>query len=295
MRDTLLPLAVSDAEYARWQAGRQARRRTALPVPGVRRASRDSAPATSGTSESARAPHRRRRSTLERFETDLAVLSGLDRYETDHLAHCRATRRARAGCSWQGLPEAVRASLPDARAEPGEHHVGGLPGHPHRRAISATTSSGPGSELRVDGTLGSDPGLGHCALQAARRGAAVRRTLCRHCQPHVQRHSGRCDRGELRAELTRAGADVGVNLGRLSDLRVGAYVGRLDRRRPGRRSRAAAGQGQGDRGREQLALRLAGQPGRPEPRHARHTNLQPRLRRPRHHAAARERAVERAA
>jgi NTE family protein len=30
-----------------------------------------------------------------------------------------------------------------------------------------------------------------------------------------------------REKLTRAGADVGVNLGRVSDLRVGAYVGRL--------------------------------------------------------------------
>ena len=81
MRDRLLPLAVSEAEYARWKAARDGARRTALPIPAFAR--------VEGFSSS---DERRLTDLLvrhvgvafdiDRFQTDLAVLSGLDRYET---------------------------------------------------------------------------------------------------------------------------------------------------------------------------------------------------------------------
>ena len=63
-------------------------------------------------------------------------------------------------------------------------------------------------------------------------------------------------------QLSRGGIDFGVNLGRVSDLRLGAYVGRLNGQCRCRRSWPAGGRGQGGRRRAELAIRLAGQPRR---------------------------------
>ena len=120
------------------------------------------------------------------LEADIAVVAGLDRYET---------------VTWRMIRDAARGY--------------GLRVHGRAKAyappfmmlgmnLENTTSSdfritatarylafdvvGSGSELRIDGTVGSDPALRDGAVSADRPDAAVRRAVCRRRQPDVQRH-----------------------------------------------------------------------------------------------------------
>ena len=86
---------------------------------------------------------------------------------------------------------------------------------------------GSGSELRIDGTLGSDPGLGFAyyrpfggtPLFVEPYAGIVHRTF-----NVIQDDAVVASYGQ---QLSRGGMDIGVNLGRVSDLRLGAYLGRL--------------------------------------------------------------------
>ena len=49
---------------------------------------------------------------------------------------------------------------------------------------------GSGSELRIDGTIGSDPSARDGVVSADWPDAAVRRAVCRRRQAHLQRHQG---------------------------------------------------------------------------------------------------------
>ena len=156
MRDRLLPLAVSPEEYTRWQTARNARRSTSLPAPSFLR--------VEGFSSS----DERQLTTLlvrhigaefnaEAFQTDVAVLSGLDRYES---------------ITWQFVKNAAGENGMLVQARPKPY---GPPFMMLGLNLENTTSEdfrvtftgrylafdvlGSGSELRIDGTLGSDPGL----------------------------------------------------------------------------------------------------------------------------------------
>ena len=86
---------------------------------------------------------------------------------------------------------------------------------------------GSGSELRVDGTLGSDPGLAmalHKPLGATSLFVAPSAGIFSRAFNVIQDDSVVASYGQT---LSRAGLDVGMNLGRVSDLRLGAYAGRL--------------------------------------------------------------------
>jgi NTE family protein len=224
-RDLLLPLAVSQTEYEAWKAGRAARRRTELPVPAF--------VSLEGFGVS---DEKRMNELLSRFvgvpfdvqaiQNVLAELSGLDRYETI------TWRFARNASNESGL--LVRAR-PKPYAPP--FVMLGL-------NLENTTSSdfkitltgrylafdllGSGSELRVDGTLGSDPGLGaewykpfgSTPLFVAPYAGVVNRTF-----NLIQDDAVVARYGET---TSRLGFNLGVNLGRVSDLRLGAYIGRLD-------------------------------------------------------------------
>lgn len=224
MRDRLLPLAVSAEEYARWQAGRAARRKTTLPVPSFSRV------------EGFSASDERLLNTLlnrhigvafdaDAFQTDVALLSGLDRYQS---------------ITWSFVTNAAGENgfLVQARPKPY-----GPPFMMLGLNLENTTSEdfrvtftgrylafdvlGSGSELRIDGTLGSDPGLafayyrpfGSSPFFIEPYGGLVHRTF-----NVIQDDAVIASYGQ---QLTRGGVDVGINLGRVSDLRLGAYVGRL--------------------------------------------------------------------
>jgi NTE family protein len=224
LRDRLLPLAVSPEEYAKWQAARAARRRTTFPAPAFAR--------LEGFSSS---DERQLRALLERhiaadfavefFEADLAVLAGLDRYET---------------ITWRFVKDADGRDGLVVRARPKPY---GPPFLMLGFNLENTTSDdfrvaftgrylaydviGSGSELRLDGTLGSDPGFGAALYRpigstpffVAPYGRVVQRTYNVIQDGDIVAGYGQ--------RLTQGGLDIGVNLGRISDLRLGAYVGRL--------------------------------------------------------------------
>ena len=81
MRDSLLPLAIGEAEYARWKAQRLTRRRIALPSPAfVRVDGFSDSDARRLTQVLAR--HVGGAFNVDAIESDLTALSGLDRYES---------------------------------------------------------------------------------------------------------------------------------------------------------------------------------------------------------------------
>jgi len=225
MRDRLLPLAVSADEYAKWQAVRTGRRRTTLPVPTFSRVE-----GFSGSDErqlSALLTHHLGEAfNIETFQADIAVLSGLDRYET---------------ITWRFVKNAAGENGVLVQAKPKPY---GPPFLMLGLNLENTTSEdfrvtftgrylafdvlGSGSELRIDGTLGSDPGLGIAyyrpfggtPLFVEPYAGIVHRTF-----NVIQNDAVVASYGQ---QLSRGGADFGINLGRVSDLRLGAYVGRLD-------------------------------------------------------------------
>ena len=224
MRDVLLPLAVSDAEYARWTAGRQARRRTALPVPAFARVEGFSA-SDERLLTSLLASHIGVAFNVDRFEIDLAQLSGLDRYETIAW-RIVANPAGEHGVLVVGRPKAygppflmMGLNLENTTSEDFRVTLTGR--------YLGYDIIGSGSELRVDGTLGSDPGLaialykplGATPLFVAPYAGIVSRTF-----DVIQDDVVVASYGQ---RLSRAGVDLGVNLGRMSDLRFGAYAGRL--------------------------------------------------------------------
>jgi NTE family protein len=222
VRDQLLPLGVSETEFDAWKRDRQARRRTELPVPAFIELE------GFGASDTTRlntllARHVGRPLDLDAVEHDLAIVAGLDRYQT---VTWRMTRDAARG---YGLVVHGRIK---AYAPP--FLMLGL-------ALENTTSSdfritatarylafdlaGSGSELRVDGTIGSDPSaaaelylpFGPSPLFAAPYAGIGSVTLNAIDDDTVIARYGQT--------VARIGLNVGANLGARSDVRVGAYVG----------------------------------------------------------------------
>jgi NTE family protein len=224
MRDRLLPLAVSADEYTQWQTARAARRRSTLPVPAFSRlegfSSSDERQLTDLIARHIGADFK-----VEAFQADLAVLSGLDRYET---------------VTWRFVRNAAGENGVLVQARPKSY---GPPFMMLGLNLENTTSEdfrvtftgrylafdvlGSGSELRIDGTLGSDPGLalsyyrpfGGTPLFVEPYAGLVHRTFS-----VIQDDAVVASYGQ---QLSRGGMDIGVNLGRVSDLRLGAYAGRL--------------------------------------------------------------------
>ena len=225
MREQLLPLAVSEAEYEQWRQARQARRRTTLPVPAfvtVEGFGRDD----TRRLDQMLAHHVGVPFDIQVLQTDLAKLSGLDRYET---------------ITWRIVPNDAgdRGLLIRGRTKPyaPPFLMLGL-------NLENTTSDdfritmtgrylafdilGSGSELRLDGTLGSDPGVAFELYQpipsspffVTAYGGAFKQALDFVVEDAVAARYGET--------LTRAGFRVGSNLGSRSDIRIGAYIGRID-------------------------------------------------------------------
>ena len=176
MRDHLLPLAVSADEYAKWQAARSARRRTHAAGARVRRASKASARATSGSSTELLARHIGAAFDVESFQADLAVLSGLDRYETITWRFVK-NAAGENGVLVAGAAQAVRPAVPDARTQPREHDVRGFPRHVHR-PLSRVRRAGLriGAAHRRHARVGSRPGVGAITGRSAARRCSSSRT-----------------------------------------------------------------------------------------------------------------------
>ena len=224
-KDTLLKYAVSEDEYARWKARRDGARRAGIPAPsfvrfeGVVESDEQRMEATLGR-------HVGRPLDIPGLELDLTELSGLDRYETvgwrlvsGEAGEVGLLIRARQ------KPNAPPFLMLGATLENTTSDSFGV-------SLSARYLNFDlpfdGAELRIDGTVGSDPfigmewyqPLGRTPLFFAPYGGVAKRTY-----NFVEDESvvARYDQVFL-----KAGVNVGVNLGAFSDIRLGAYIGRLD-------------------------------------------------------------------
>lgn len=152
-RDELLPHALNDADWQVWVNGRASRRRQPLPVPKYL-ATAGVAPSDAVMVRRILAPHVDQPLDLPTIEKDLSALSGLDRYQT---------------VSWELMgPSGNEGLLINARDK-----VYAPPFMMLGFSLENRTSSdfrvqmaarylsfdvlGSGSELRVDGVIGSDP------------------------------------------------------------------------------------------------------------------------------------------
>jgi NTE family protein len=225
MRDQLLPLAVSEAEYAQWQQSRQGRRRDTLPVP------------TFVTVEGFSRDDQRRLDTLlarhvggpvdvAAIELDLAQLSGLDRYETItwHIVSNEAGDRGLLvrGRTKPNAPPFLMLGVTLENTTSSDFRIT-LTGR-----YLAFGVLGSGSELRVDATIGSDPRAWIELYQPVRSSplfvapyAGVGKTTTDVVVDDAV--VARYEQG-----LSRVGLNLGANLGRESDIRLGGYIGRLD-------------------------------------------------------------------
>ena len=225
MRDRLLPLAVSEAEYAQWQQDRQSRRNRTLPIPTFVR--------LDGVAEG---DARRLNVVLQRhvgvplvlpeIEKDLAAFSGLDRYETITwgLAKNEAGESGLVVTA-RAKPYAPPFMMLGLNLENTTSSTFRITATARYLAFGVLTS---GSELRIDGTLGSNPGvwaefyqpIASTAFFIAPYAGAITSTF-----NVVQDDDLVAQYDEL---FTGAGVNLGVNFGAHSDLRIGAFIGRLD-------------------------------------------------------------------
>jgi NTE family protein len=224
MRDRLLPLSVSDAEYARWQAGRLARRRTTLPVPTFVRAEGFSASDDRRLTDLL-ARHVGVAFDVDSVQMDLTGLAGLDRYESITW---------RMGTNAAGETGLIVNARPKRYGPPFlmlGFNLENTTSQDFRITFTgrylAYDVAGSGSELRFDATLGSDPSLaaelykpiGESDWFVAPYAGIANRTVDFIADEAIV--------AAYKTTVSRVGANLGVNLGPVSDLRVGAYVGRF--------------------------------------------------------------------
>jgi NTE family protein len=221
MRDRLLPLAVSEAEFDAWRRARQDRRRRELPAPAFIELDGFSS-SDARRLDALLARHIGRPLDVGAVEQDVAIVAGLDRYQT---VTWRLTRD-----SVRGIGLRVRG-----RVKPYAPPFMMLGVN-----LENTTSSdfrltatarylgfdtvGSGSELRIDGTIGSDP---HAAIELFRPIGSTPLFLAPYAVAGKQAFNA-IDNDTVVARYSqtaaRAGINGGVNIGARSDVRFGAYV-----------------------------------------------------------------------
>ena len=223
-RDVLMKYAVGDPEWQAWLAGREQRRKRDIPVPrsidtaGI-------APSDVALVRRTLARHVDQPFDVGAVEQDLAMLSGLDRYQ---------------GVAWEiiGKPGA-ESLLVRAREKPYAPpfmmlgvNLENLTSNDFRAQFAgrylAFDVVGSGSELRIEGILGSDPAFRTTLYRPifgtrvfVRPYAAAEKNVIPFIKDEVIV-------AEYRMRRLFAGGDLGVNLSRVSELTAGVRFGRLD-------------------------------------------------------------------
>ena len=231
MRDQLLPLAVSEAEFDAWRAAPADARRTELPAPAFVELEGFGAATRPAAERAARAPRRRAarrrrgRAGHRRSRASIATrpYTGAD----------AATPRAASACACAPR-QALRAAVPDAGL-----NLENTTSSDFRITATARYLAfdvvGSGSELRIDGTIGSDPSLADRAVSPDWT-AAVRRALCRRQRPTFNLIDDDAVIARYRQTEVARRARTSASTSARERLRVGAYVGhgRVDRSRGSR-------------------------------------------------------------
>ena len=224
MRDRLLPLAVDDAAWQAWVSARAARRKTTLPTPTTLVVE------GAGTSDTklmrqVLEAHVGHPLDLPKLDADLTMLAGLDRYQS---------------LTWLVVPAAdgdrleVRATA--KRYGPPFVYLGMSLENTTADDVSFTLSSrylaydvaGSGSEFRFDVAVGSEPSvaaalyfpLGSSPFFVEPFAGIDKGTLNYIEDDHIVASYGQT--------TSAVGFDVGLNVGRLDDVRLRTRVGRID-------------------------------------------------------------------
>jgi NTE family protein len=223
-REALLKYAATDAEWQAWLARRNERRRREIPVPrsvdtaGI-------APSDVAFVRRTLARHVDQTFDVSAVEQDLATLSGLDRYQ---------------GVAWEIIGQPGDESLlVRAREKPYAPpfmmlgvSLENLTSNDFRAQLAARYLAfdllGSGSETRIEGVIGSDPSFRFSLYRPLTRTRLFARPYAateKNTIPFIQDDV-------VVAEYTQrrllAGADLGVNLSRVSELTGGLRFGRLD-------------------------------------------------------------------
>jgi NTE family protein len=223
MRAQLLALAVSEAEFDAWRRTRQTRRRTALPPPAFIQLEGFGASDTKRL-DALLARYVGAPADIDALEQDIASVAALDRYET---VTWRMTRDAARGFGLQVTGRVKTYAPPFLMLGVNLENTTSSDFH-----ITATARYlafdvvGSGSELRLDGTLGSDPSV---AMELYRPLGATPLFVAPYAAARTATFDFIADDAVIaryRETIARLGLNVGINLGAESDVRVGAYVGR---------------------------------------------------------------------
>jgi NTE family protein len=223
MRDKLLPLAVSESEYDAWRRMRQARRKTELPRPAFVQLEGFGANDT-GRLDRMLARHVGAAVDIDAIEEDLAVIAGLDRYETVTWRIVRDPARG-YGLLVRGRlkPYAPPFMMLGVNLE-------NTTSSDFRIAATARYLAfdvvGSGSELRVDATIGSDPSVAMELYRPIRRSRLFLAPYAGVGSANLNLIQDDAIIAQYRQTQARIGLNLGINLGAFSDLRAGAYLGR---------------------------------------------------------------------
>ena len=223
MRDELLPHALSEADFDAWRRARQGRRKTELPPPSFLELDGFGGDDTRRL-EAILAGYVGRPLDVAVLERDLAVITGLDRYETVTWS-IKRNAAGEPGLSVRGrlkpyAPPFFMFGLNLENTTSSEFRITATARYLRYDLI------GSGSELRVDGTVGSDPSaafelyrpIGPSPFFVAPYAAIANFTF-----NFIEDDAIVARYGQTKM---RGGLNLGVNLGAYSDVRVGAYVGR---------------------------------------------------------------------
>src|SRR6185436_1970610 len=221
MRDRLMPLAVSDAEWQLWRTKRESARRTTMPSPVSVRIE-GAVPGDTEHMRRALLLHVGHPLDLTALDATLHELGGLDRYEA---------------LSWaivdqNGADELVVTARPKNYGPPFMYlglSLENTTGNEFRFGLSgrylAFDVLGSGSETRIDASIGSDPSVAATWYRPLRSSRVF-------VEPAVGATSqtlSAIDEGHTVAQYTRTraavGIDGGLNLGRLDEVRAGLRYG----------------------------------------------------------------------
>ena len=223
MRDQLLPFAVGEAEFDSWRRARQARRRTELPAAAFVQLDGFSS-SDAQRLDALLARHAGVPLDVDAVERDLAAVAGLDRYQT---VTWRLTRDATRGIGLrvQGRvkPYAPPFMMLGVNLENTTSTDFRITATARYLAFDVV---GSGSELRIDGTVGSDPGVAvelYRPIRSTPLFVAPYAGVGKQSFNFIEEDAVVARYGQT---IQRIGVNGGVNLGAQSDVRLGLYVGR---------------------------------------------------------------------
>jgi NTE family protein len=223
MRDKLLPYALDEADWQAYLSARDARRRTELPPP---QSLTFSGVASSDESlmKTQLQPYVGRPIDIPSLERTLARFKGLDRYQTVTWTLAKMSEsvilQINAKSKTYAPPFLMSAvTLENTSSEEFRFRLAAR--------YLAFDLVGSGSELRIDGAVGARPSLGAELYRPITRTpmfvAFAAGTMGERLSLFVE------DRAIAEYDQRRSsvGADAGVNLGRVSDVRGGVRWGRM--------------------------------------------------------------------